>query len=91
MSGSSAQAQDLAAVGEREAAQAAQIAQNLFSMGLNEQSQADSLYMAMMGAQMQQDQNLSNAVGNMTSQFAKMSQPVVPGGGGSTTTAPATA
>jgi hypothetical protein len=82
MQGSSAQAQDLAAVGEREAAEAAHIATQLFQLGLNENNEADQLYMQLMGEQLQQDQNLSNAVANFASTMAQSAQPVVPGGGG---------
>jgi hypothetical protein len=79
MSGSSAQAQDLEAVGEREAAQSAQVAQQLFTAGLNESSQADQLYLALMGQQMQLDQNLANGVGNLAAAIASSAQPTYPG------------
>jgi len=80
MSGSSAQAQDLEAVGEREAARAAQVAQQLFTAGLNESSQADQLYLALMDQQMQLDQTLANGVGNLAARIAGSSQPTYPGG-----------
>lgn len=78
MTGSSAEAQDLAAVGEREAGQAAEIAQQLYSLGLQEGSQADQIYLQLMQTQIAQDKNATDAITNFTTALARSAQPVVP-------------
>lgn len=81
MSGSTAESQDLAGVDQRSVAQAAQIAEQLFSQGLSATGMANNLYLALMNEQMQQDNALSGAVGNLAGAMAMMGQPVAPGAG----------
>src|SRR5581483_1957192 len=76
MSGSSAEAQDIASLGQRVQAQGEQLALQLFSQGVSETQASDALYQQLMSVQMQQDQNLSNAVGKLASSFALMGSPL---------------
>lgn len=61
MSGSSAEAQDVASVSARAKAEGAQIALSLMQQGISEEGAANQLYLNLMSGQMQQDQELSNA------------------------------
>lgn len=71
MSGSSAERQDLASIGQRTAATGHDLAIQLFNSGLGETQAADSLYAHLMGVQMQEDQGLSDAVGNLAAWMAQ--------------------
>ena len=81
MSGSSAEAQDMAAIGQRTEAQAAQIALQLFQQGFNEQQIGDQLMFQLMQVQMQQDQALGSSIGNFAAALAGMGRAPVPAGG----------
>jgi hypothetical protein len=65
MTGSSAQIQDMNAAAEREAAQANQIASQLFQQGLSESEASNQIYLDLMNTQMQQDQAMSQSVGKL--------------------------
>ena len=60
---SSAEQQDIAAVGERAAVDGANIAVSLLQQGVSEQGMADQLYLDLMNNALQQDQALGNALG----------------------------
>lgn len=62
MSGSSAEQQDIAAVGERAATQGSQIALSLLQQGVSETGMANQLYLELMGSALQQDQALGSAL-----------------------------
>lgn len=76
MSGSSAEQQDLANLQMRTQAQGAEIATQLFQSGVSETAAADQLHSELMQVQMQQDQNLSTAIGRLAGSFATMGQPL---------------
>lgn len=80
-SGSSAEAQDLAAVQERTAAQGAQLATQLFSQGVSEMQLSDSIYAQLMNEQIQQDQQMSSSIATFTQALALSGRPAVPAGG----------
>jgi hypothetical protein len=80
MSGSSAEAQDLASLTQRIQAQGEQLATQLFSSGVSETNAADSIYAQLMNVQLQQDNALSSSIGNLVSAFARMGTPVAAGG-----------
>ena len=79
MSGSSAEAQDLQHVAETVASQGATIATNLLQQGISETNMADQMYAQLMQVRMQQDAQLSSAVGNFASALALGSRPVTGG------------
>ena len=82
MSGSSAEAQDLQGVTDRETAEGAQIATNLLQQGVQESQMGAAIYTELMQIQMEQDQQLSSGIGNFVSAFASMSKPTqAPAGG----------
>jgi hypothetical protein len=66
-SGSSAEAQDLAAVDSRADTQGSQIALSLLQQGVSQQGMADQLYMDLMNTALSQDQALGNAIGTFAS------------------------
>jgi hypothetical protein len=67
MSGSSAEAADLAAVDTRAASQGAEIATQLLQTGINETQLANGIYEQLLNHSIQQDNQLSSAVGNFAS------------------------
>jgi hypothetical protein len=77
MSGSSAEAQDLANVAQTTAAQGQQLAMQLLQQGVTETNLSSELYTQLMQQQMQQDQQLSGAITNFATAAAG-------GGGGNT-------
>lgn len=76
MSGSSAEAQDLANVQQQSAAQAGNIATQLFQAGTQESALGQQLYEELMKVNMEQDQGLSSSIGNFVSAFAGMGRPI---------------
>ncbi len=70
MSGSSAEAQDLAAAQQQGAAQANSMAMQLLNSGIQSTQMSDQLYQDIMNQSMQQDQDLSSAIGNFASMAA---------------------
>lgn len=76
MSGSSAAAEDLGALQMREQAQAGQIAQQLFQSGLSESQLATGIYENLVNTQIQQDNEFSQAVGNLAAAFARSAAPI---------------
>lgn len=78
MSGSSARAQDIAAVGQHEAQQSAQLATQLFQQGVQESQLSAELYQNLLQVQLQQDKDFSTALGGLVSAVANFNQPVVP-------------
>lgn len=80
MSGSSAEAQDLEAVGERAAGQSAEMAMKLLQQGVQLTGMSDQLYAQLLGIQEQHDAAFSTAVGNLTSALATSATPAVPTG-----------
>lgn len=72
MSGSSAEQQDLAGIEEQVASQGATIAQNLYNTGLSQAQLSDQIYAELMQAMVQQDQQMSTAVGNFAGSLALM-------------------
>src|SRR5271157_24923 len=83
MSGSSAEAQDLAAAQQQGAAQGTNMAMQLLNSGIQSSQMSDQLYQDIMNQSMQQDQDLSAAIGN----FASMAGGGTGGNSGSTRTA----
>ena len=63
MSGSSSEAQDLAAVDERMASEGANIGMQLLQQGVSETGLSSQLYQALMGTAISQDQQLADAIG----------------------------
>lgn len=82
MSGSSAEAQDLANVQLSVAAQGANIAQQLLAQGVQESELSGQLYQQLMAINMQQDQELSSSFSNFAQAFAGMNRPLQPGSAG---------
>lgn len=76
MSGSSAEAEDLANVDSTAATQAGQMALQLYNSGVSEANMGAQLTEALMNVTLQQDQNLSNAIGNFVSAMAGGQQPL---------------
>lgn len=74
MSGSSAEAQDLANVDQQVQSQGTNIAMQLLQQGVQETGMSSQLYNTIMNANLQQDQNLGGAISNFASSVA--------GGGG---------
>jgi hypothetical protein len=70
MSGSSAEAQDLANAQTAGATQAMNYAQSLFSTGLQETQMSDALYQNIMNQSMAQDNQLSSAIGSFAAAAA---------------------
>ncbi len=81
MSGSTAEAQDLANLSARTEAQSAQMAQTLFAQGLQDQQLSSQEYQLLMQTQLSQDTELSNSIGNLVGWMAKSSQPAQPSAG----------
>lgn len=77
MSGSSAEAQDIAAAQQRAQATGAQYAMQLLQTGINETNMSSELYKAIMGNSLTQDTNLSSAIGNFASAAAGGQKPKV--------------
>lgn len=67
MSGSSAEQQDIAAVGERAVTQGSQIALGLLQQGVSETGMANQLYLELMQSALQQDQQLGQALASFSS------------------------
>lgn len=76
MSGSSAEAQDMAGVDQRAVAQSAEIAMKLYEEGLQATQLSDQLYANLMQVQIANDQQLSGAIGNLSGALAMMGQPL---------------
>lgn len=72
MSGSSAEAQDLASLQQRATTQGAQMAMQLYQQGVQESQLADSIYAQLMGVQQEQDKETSSAVGGFAAALAGM-------------------
>ena len=70
MSGSSAEAQDLANVDQTTATQGAQIATNLLSQGVTEANLGSELYQTILNTSLQQNQQLASAIGNFAASAA---------------------
>jgi hypothetical protein len=70
MSGSSAEAQDLASLNERTVGQGSQIALSLFNTGLTEAQMANSIYAQLMQTSINQDNQLSGAIANFAGSLA---------------------
>ncbi len=64
MSGSSAEAQDIAAAQQQAATEGAQTALQLLSQGISEQNMGSQLYQDIMNYSLQEDQGLGQAIGN---------------------------
>lgn len=79
-SGSSAEAQDVSNLAERTQAQGQQMAMQLFNSGVSETQAADQIYGQLMQVQLQQDNNLSSAVGKFASSLALMGSPIAASG-----------
>lgn len=77
MSGSSAEAQDLANVAQQTAAQGQQLAMNLLQQGVSETNLSSQLYQTLMKDQMEGDASLGSAITN----FATAAAGGAPGGG----------
>jgi hypothetical protein len=80
MSGSSAEAQDIASSKQRALSQGQQIATQLFNTGVSETNAAEQIYAQLMQVQMQQDQQLTAGLSNFVHEMALMGQAPVPGG-----------
>jgi len=65
--GSSAEAQDLAAVDSRAVSQGSQIALSLLQQGVSEQGMANQLYMELMNTSLNQDQQLGSSIAAFSS------------------------
>lgn len=72
MSASSAEQQDLAGIEEQVASEGAKIAQNLYTTGLSQAQLSDQIYAELMQTMLQQDQQMSQAVGNFAGSLALM-------------------
>jgi len=70
MSGSSAEAQDLANAQTAGATQANQMAMSLMNTGIQETNMSDQLYQNIMNESMQQDNQLSSAIGTFAASAA---------------------
>jgi hypothetical protein len=81
MTGSSAEQQDIEAAGERIQAQGQQMAAQLFSEGVSEESAANSIFTQLMNVQMTQDQEFSSSVSNLAQALALSSRPIAVGAG----------
>ena len=82
MSGSSAEAQDIAKAEQAGVTQATNMASQLLSTGIQSTQMSDQLYQDIMNQSMQEDQDLSSAIGN----FAVMAAGGLGGTGGGTST-----
>ena len=76
MSGSSAEAEDVARVQQTAVTQGANIALQLFNQGLNETQLSNQLYTQLMQVSMSEDSALSAGVGNLVSAMALSSRPL---------------
>jgi len=76
MTGSSAEAQDLANLGTRVEQQGAQIALSLFQQGQSESQLAEGIYGQLMNVAVQQDQQFGNALTGLTTALARMGTPL---------------
>ena len=72
MSGSSAEAQDIQNAHNQAAAQAGQIATQLYQTGVTEMGMSDQLYQQLMQTSIQQDANTSASIGNFAKALATM-------------------
>ena len=79
LTGSSAEAQDVAAEQARVQQQGSQLALQMFQQGLNETNMADSIYSSLMQQEMQRDNALGQSIGAFAQSLALMGQPVVAG------------
>ncbi len=70
MSGSSAEAQDLASLQQRATTQGAEMAMQLYSQGVQQSQIADSIYAQLMGVQQEEDQQTTQAIGSFASALA---------------------
>jgi hypothetical protein len=70
MTGSSAEAQDLANLANTTVSQGAQIAQNLLSQGVSESEFASQIYSQLMQASISQDENLSKSIAGFAGSLA---------------------
>lgn len=77
MTGSSAEAQDLANAQTSGAGQAAQIAEQLYSQGVQESQISSQLYGEIMNQSVAEDKDLSDAIGNFSSSLAGGNRPIV--------------
>lgn len=79
-SGSSMEAQDLQRINEAVVSQGASIATSLLQAGINEQQMANGIYANLMNTQLQQDQQMSNAIAGfsnaLASGYARTATPV---------------
>src|SRR5581483_8315334 len=71
MSGSSAEAQDLAGVDQTIASQGVSIATQLLQTGISEQNLSAQLYSTIMSAQLNQDNQLSQAIAALAAAAAR--------------------
>lgn len=78
MSGSSAEAQDLQKLAATTVGQGGNIAMQLFQQGFADTQMSEQIYSQLMQVTMQQDQQFSQAVGNLASAFATSKTPVQP-------------
>lgn len=78
MSGSSAEAQDVSNSKIAEAGQASNIAQQLYSQGISDAQISTQLYDTIMHQAMQEDADLSSAVGNFAYAMAGGQRPLTP-------------
>lgn len=85
MSGSSAEAQDLANVQSQAVQQSANLATQLFQQGVNESNLGSQIYNDLMKVNLQQDQNLSSSVTGFVSALAGLNRPIQINTGGVTT------
>lgn len=80
MSGSSAEAQDIANEQARLVSQGSQLAEGLFKQGLSESGMADGIYTSLMQSETQRDTQLGSAISGFGQALALMGQPVSAGG-----------
>jgi hypothetical protein len=73
---SSAEAQDISNLGIRTQAQGEAEATTLFQQGLSDTQLSDQIYGELMNVQIQQDQQLSQGVGNLVSALASLTRPL---------------
>lgn len=81
MSGSSAEAEDIANAQTARASQAANIAMQLYNQGVSESQISSQLYGTIMNTALQQDSEFSNALGNLAFAMAGGVRPLTTAGG----------
>ena len=81
MSGSSAEAEDIANAQTARASQAANIAMQLYNQGVSESQISSQLYSTIMNTALQQDSEFSNALGNLAFAMAGGVRPLTTAGG----------